>query len=394
MSATPTSTDSPQRVFISYRREDSAAYAGRIYDAMTARFGEDNVFMDVEMAPGVDFVAQIDQVVSSCSALIVVIGPRWAEMDGADGTPRLHDPADFVRQEVCAAIARAEVTVIPALVNKATMPRAEQLPEEMHPLTRRNALELSDARWRYDVGRLTDTLDELLDGYTGFGTKRPEPVTPPPPPARPEPVAPSLSPVQWLAEGVAVAAITGFLGRSLSQALPQLDKKNDAGEVDTIIEAFNTATRQSLTWALVGAALAIWLGARNRRADFTYLALLGLLVGVVAGAVGTLVWAYPVDLPVDYGDPASVESSEIWTVANMAVAGALLGALVGALWRRPHLVAGFLAGALGGALIQAIINGGEWNTTAMPGLAFIYAVRAAAIAGAAIGAMLLLSRRD
>ena len=79
---TPGSTGSPQRVFISYRREDSAAYAGRIYDAMVARFGESNVFMDVEMAPGVDFVEQINDVVSSCAALIVVIGPRWAEMDG------------------------------------------------------------------------------------------------------------------------------------------------------------------------------------------------------------------------------------------------------------------------------------------------------------------------
>lgn len=388
MSATPISTDSPQRVFISYRREDSAAYAGRIYDAMVARFGESNVFMDVEMAPGVDFVARIDEVVSGCAALIVVIGPRWTELNGDDGTPRLHDPDDFVRQEVCAAIQRSDVTVIPALVNKAPMPRAEQLPAEMHPLTRRNALELSDARWRYDVGRLTATLDELLDGYTGFGTQRPaEPATPPPPPARPEGPAPSLSPVQWLVEGAAVAAVAGFLGRLLADQIPKLGSGGDASQIA------NPVLRQTLTWALVGAALALWLGARNRRTDFAYLGLLGLLVGALAGAIGTLAWAIPVDPPVDLSNAADVESGENWTVANIAITGALLGALIGALWRRPHLVAGLAAGLLAGALIQVILNGGEWNTTSMPGIAFVFAVRAAAIAAAAIGATLLLSRR-
>ncbi len=67
-----------QRVFISYRRQDSAAYAGRIYDAMVARFGERNVFMDLDLAPGVDFVERITGAVSACQVLIEVIGPTWA----------------------------------------------------------------------------------------------------------------------------------------------------------------------------------------------------------------------------------------------------------------------------------------------------------------------------
>lgn len=375
----------PQRVFISYRREDSAAYAGRIYDAMVARFGESNVFMDVEMAPGVDFVEQIDTVVSSCAALIVVIGPSWATIEGDDGVPRLHEPTDFVRQEVTAACQRSDVTVIPALVNKAQMPRTEQLPDGMQPLARRNALELSDVRWRYDVGRLSDTLDELLDGYTGFGTKRAaEPPAPAPPPA--PPLSP-VPPAQLLGEGVAVAAASGFLGRLLADAIPKLSG-GDASQIA------NPVLRQTLTWALVGVALALWVAARNRRSDFGYAGLLGLLIGAIAGAVGTLVWAIPVDPPVDLEQAADVESSENWTVANIALTGAMLGALIGTLWRGPHRAAGFLAGLLAGALVQLAINAAGWNTSAMPDLAFVFALRAAAIAAAAVATMLLLSRRS
>jgi TIR domain len=150
------------KVFICYRREESAAYAGRLYDAMAARFGEENVFMDVELAPGVDFVDRITTVVGACQVLIVVMGARWAATDDETGESRLADPEDFVRLEVETGLSRPDVTPIPVLVPGARMPKREELPVELQAITRRNALELSDARWRYDVGRLNTTLDELL----------------------------------------------------------------------------------------------------------------------------------------------------------------------------------------------------------------------------------------
>lgn len=150
------------KVFITYRREETAAHAGRLYDAMVARFGESNVFMDVDMAPGVDFVERITDAVAACHVLIVVMGPRWATVEDEQGRPRLADPEDFVRLEVETALRRPEVTPIPVLVAGARMPRREDLPPEVQAITRRNALELGDQRWRYDVGRLISTLDELL----------------------------------------------------------------------------------------------------------------------------------------------------------------------------------------------------------------------------------------
>ncbi|MGE5232815.1 MAG: toll/interleukin-1 receptor domain-containing protein, partial [Acidobacteriota bacterium] len=151
-----------QRVFISYRREDSAAYAGRLYDAMVARFGERNVFMDLDLAPGVDFVERITEVVSACQVLIEVIGPTWATVKDDEGQIRIADSEDFVRLELEIALRRPEVTVIPVLVGGAQMPDRRDLPPELGALARRNALELSDRRWRYDAGQLISALEEVL----------------------------------------------------------------------------------------------------------------------------------------------------------------------------------------------------------------------------------------
>jgi len=160
--ATEPGSAAAAKVFITYRREETAAHAGRLYDAMVARFGEANVFMDVDMAPGVDFVARITEAVAACHVLIVVIGPRWATVEDERGTARLADPEDFVRLEVETALRRPDVTPIPVLVSGARMPNRDDLPPELRAITRRNALELSDQRWRYDVGRLISTLDQLL----------------------------------------------------------------------------------------------------------------------------------------------------------------------------------------------------------------------------------------
>jgi hypothetical protein len=150
------------RVFISYRREDASGHAGRLYDAVAGRLGDANVFMDVEMEPGIDFVERITQVVGACRVLLAVIGPEWASPGSGETEPRIADPNDFVRLEVRAGLRRSDVSVIPLLVAGARMPDPDGLPEDLRALARVNALELSDLRWRYDVGRLMSHLDELL----------------------------------------------------------------------------------------------------------------------------------------------------------------------------------------------------------------------------------------
>src|SRR4051794_24243491 len=104
------------RIFISYRREDAAADAGRLADHLSQRFGRDRVFLDVNaIDPGADFVQVLHSALDQTAAVLIVIGPRWVTVSAADGTRRLDGAADFVRLEVEAALGRT-IPVVPVLV--------------------------------------------------------------------------------------------------------------------------------------------------------------------------------------------------------------------------------------------------------------------------------------
>lgn len=169
-------------IFINYRREDSAGHSGRLFDALSSHFSG-RLFMDVDtLEPGVDFVEAIEQAVGSCEVLIVVIGREWLTIKDKAGRRRLDDPGDFVRLEVESALAR-RIRVIPVLVQDAAMPGAEELPASLARLARRNAIELSDARWAYDVDRLAQTIQDILEESPASGPSPAaalEKATPPP----------------------------------------------------------------------------------------------------------------------------------------------------------------------------------------------------------------------
>ncbi|MCA9686607.1 MAG: toll/interleukin-1 receptor domain-containing protein, partial [Myxococcales bacterium] len=149
-------------IFISYRRQDTAGYAGRLYDRLAPQFGDDQVFMDVtDLSLGQDFVDAINQKLDSCTALIVLIGDRWLTARDDNDRVRVEDPADFVRIEVGAALRRG-ILVVPVLVGGAKMPKAQLLPADLQLLVRRNALELSHERFAFDADRLAEALSGSL----------------------------------------------------------------------------------------------------------------------------------------------------------------------------------------------------------------------------------------
>jgi hypothetical protein len=157
------------RIFICYRREETSGHAGRLYDLLGTRYGDD-VFMDIDaIGPGVDYAKLIDETISSIEVVLVIIGQHWLDIQDSDGRRRLEAPDDLVHQEVAEALAR-DVLVIPVLVQNATLPEADELPPDLVSLTRRNAIELSDERWRYDAERLVDALDAALSGERPEGT--------------------------------------------------------------------------------------------------------------------------------------------------------------------------------------------------------------------------------
>ena len=145
------------RIFISYRRSDARGYAGRLEDTLKGYFGLGRVFRDVGgINPGEDFKAAIDKTILQAGALIVLIGPNWLVRNDA-GTPRLHEPGDHVASEIIAALEQKRL-VIPVLVDGASMPRDEELPDALKGLTRRNAVTITDEGWDADVTRLAKVL--------------------------------------------------------------------------------------------------------------------------------------------------------------------------------------------------------------------------------------------
>jgi TIR domain len=154
-------------VFVSYRREDSSGWSGRLAQAMRDAFGTEQVFVDIAtLEPGSDYAQVIEQRLASADVLLAVIGPRWLKAGDGAGR-RLDDPQDLVRREVAGAL-RRRIKVIPVLVGGAAMPSGADLPEDLRELTGLQAHEMSDSRWDYDQGRLIDLLRRSGGRRPGF----------------------------------------------------------------------------------------------------------------------------------------------------------------------------------------------------------------------------------
>ncbi|MEA2151391.1 MAG: hypothetical protein QOD69_3221 [Solirubrobacteraceae bacterium] len=271
---------SKARIFINYRRSDASGWARQLHGDLSTRFGGDRVFRDIAIEPGVDYVEHIEKVMDACEVCIAVIGPRWADATSADGRRRLDDPDDLVCLEIQRALSRPDVHVIPALVDGATMPAEMDLPLGLRPLARRNAVQLSDARWDYDVEVLVRYLLHVL-GESTVGNKRP--VAAPPddaprpagaPAVRQSPLLPSLATL-GAAAGAAVVAV------GVSDPL-----QGDSSMADWDRLA-SYAIERGVIWAIVGAAVAAAVAvAFNRSRVPLGPALVGAGAGLLGGAAG------------------------------------------------------------------------------------------------------------
>jgi TPM domain/TIR domain len=164
------------KIIVSYRRSDSQAIAGRIFDRLSHRYGEDSVFMDIDNIPfGIDFRTHIKTALAQSDIVVAIIGPRWAGAT-ADGPRRIDEESDPVRVEVESAL-RSGVPVLPVLVDGATMPSEKQLPEGLKDLAFINAAPV-------DIGRdFRQHMDRLVRSIDGILAARGKPATEPPRPA-------------------------------------------------------------------------------------------------------------------------------------------------------------------------------------------------------------------
>ncbi len=163
-------------IFISYRRAGVRTQTYRLVDELKRQYGESQIFLDVKsIDPGVRYADAIRDAITHCAVILVMIGPKWAEICDDNGQRRLENPADVLRIEVDTAL-QGQARVIPVLVDGAVMPSAESLPEGIRELADLQAFTLTESHWEYDVAQLVGKLDSVL------GRKRKE-----------EPVAGQLS---------------------------------------------------------------------------------------------------------------------------------------------------------------------------------------------------------
>src|SRR6185295_1470315 len=145
-------------IFISYRRADASADAGRLYDALRRRFGRENIFMDVDsLRPGEDWVEAVEAAVTRSDVLLAIIGPEWVGAKDEQGESRLSKEFDRVRLEIEAALRNGK-PVIPVLVEGASMPTSAELPESLTPLLRRHAIRISHSTFESDLSSLVMAL--------------------------------------------------------------------------------------------------------------------------------------------------------------------------------------------------------------------------------------------
>jgi hypothetical protein len=149
-------------IFISYRREDSSGWAGRLHEALKRTFSSERVFFDIDsLEPGSDYADAINKSLELSAAALVIIGPRWLDVKDKKGDRRLDDPSDLTHIEVATAL-KHEITVIPVLVGEAIMPSADQLPEDLKRLAKINAYKIDDRRWEYDQKQLIRFLQKHI----------------------------------------------------------------------------------------------------------------------------------------------------------------------------------------------------------------------------------------
>jgi hypothetical protein len=151
------------KIFISYRREDSNAFAGRLFDRLQARFGAESVFMDIDSIPmGVNFQQHLAAAVSACDVMLALIGEEWLTAN-RNGQRRLDDPGDFVRTEIESALNRG-IPVVPILIGRASMPREQDLPGALKPIAFRNAAQIDvGLGFSNHVDRLIRHLELLVE---------------------------------------------------------------------------------------------------------------------------------------------------------------------------------------------------------------------------------------
>ena len=192
----------PAAIFIAYRESDAKAYAVALRDVLEAAFGADAVFLDKDTLTAGPWAPQLNAGIAACRVFVLVIGRSWLDARVSTGGRRLDDAQDVHRHEIALALATQSVTVLPLLVDGATLPAADDLPTELRSLAAQQAFTWDDSARRRAVDRLQ--LLGAVERLTGLNAAE----------------APRSS--RWLAPAGAALALTAAAATASSMASMQL----------------------------------------------------------------------------------------------------------------------------------------------------------------------------
>ena len=150
----------PQKIFISYRRQDTAANALGIGQYLEHEFGRKNVFIDVDMRAGAKFPTVLEKRLAECKVMLVLIGPEWPDLKDDDGSRRLDNANDWVRLGIAHAL-RRDITVIPVRVNGAGLPNKAALPEDIRGLLDHQAASVTNAGFRHEMSGIAKDIRSI-----------------------------------------------------------------------------------------------------------------------------------------------------------------------------------------------------------------------------------------
>jgi hypothetical protein len=158
-------------LFISYRRDDSDAAAGRIRDWLRLKRPGWKVFFDTSSIDvGADFRSAIETAIAKSRTMLVIIGKAWLGQVNGSENKRINEADDVVRFEVATALSNG-LLVIPVLINDTKMPAKTDLPADIQPVTGRNAITIRQAHFDDDFANLLAAIERK-----GKGELAPRPV--------------------------------------------------------------------------------------------------------------------------------------------------------------------------------------------------------------------------
>lgn len=149
------------RLFISYRRSDTGAYADRL-SVRLAAFQFQAIFQDREDITLADnYADEIRAALARCDAVLVLIGQSWTTAQDQAGRNRLENPTDWVRREVTLALSMG-VPVVPVLFDSARTPSVADIPGDLAPLATAQGYDINGNYFDRDADDLARRLERQL----------------------------------------------------------------------------------------------------------------------------------------------------------------------------------------------------------------------------------------